>query len=150
MKIVKFILGIIVVIAIVAVVLFVGRGCRGDGGGPGLGSPVATTGNPIVEQDSPEPSLPQAPETTPANATGNGEETTNPNIVSVRIEEDHVYVNGEEIPDAEALRRYIEEINDDEKIFELTEDETRSILATHKWVHDVFDELEIPLIPAAE
>lgn len=146
----KAILGIIAIIAVVAIALFVLKGCRGDGDGPG--TPAGATGMPVMEQHTPEPTFPPMPQNTPASTSGNEEENKNSNVISVRIEEDRVYVNGEEIPDAEALEHLIEEINDDEKIFELTENEKTSILATHNWVHDVFDELEITpiLLPVVE
>lgn len=66
------------------------------------------------------------------------------NPVSIRIVEDRVFVDDEEVVNADDLKRAVEQKYTDKTVFEL--EESDSILATHEWVLEVFDELDIPLI----
>ncbi|MBR4163485.1 MAG: hypothetical protein IKR11_08185 [Solobacterium sp.] len=74
----------------------------------------------------------------------NSEEEAASNIITVKIEEDVVTVNGTVCEDAEALKAVVEQINADDKVFKL--EENNSIKYTHDWVVQAFEELEIPML----
>ena len=67
------------------------------------------------------------------------------NIILVLIKENQVFVDGKECKDEEELKAYVQELYNDEKIFEL--EDSNSILATYEWVEKVFCELSIELVP---
>jgi len=74
----------------------------------------------------------------------NSEEEAASNIITVKIEEDVVTVNGTVCEDAEVLKAVVEQINADDKVFKL--EENNSIKFTHDWVVQAFEELEIPML----
>jgi len=74
----------------------------------------------------------------------NSEEEAASNIITVKIEEDVVTVNGTVCEDAEVLKAVVEQINADDKVFKL--EENNSIKFTHDWVIQAFEELEIPML----
>ncbi len=74
----------------------------------------------------------------------NSEEETSSDVITVKIEEDVVTVNGTVCEDAEALKTIVEKINADGKVFKL--EENNSIKFTHDWVVQTFEELEIPML----
>ena len=79
-------------------------------------------------------------ETSESESAGNTEEGI-PDVIVVRIIEDKVTINGEEVKDADALKEKIKEYNTDGRTFELME--TRAILETYNWVKACFEEMEV-------
>ncbi len=63
----------------------------------------------------------------------------------ITIKENQVFVGNKEFDNAEQLKEYIEEINHDEKEFQLNDE--NSILETYEWVLEVFESLKITLTP---
>ncbi len=66
-----------------------------------------------------------------------------PSEITVKITEDKVFVEDKEILNAEELKKYIEEINNDKRTYKLVEE--NSIKATHDWVIKTFEELKLSL-----
>lgn len=79
-------------------------------------------------------------ETSESESAGNTEEGI-PDVIVVRIIEDKVTINGEEVKDADTLKEKIKEYNTDGRTFELME--TRAILETYNWVKACFEEMEV-------
>ena len=79
-------------------------------------------------------------ETSESESAGNTEEGI-PDVIVVRIIEDKVTINGEEVKDADALKEKIKEYNAEGRTFELME--TRAILETYNWVKACFEEMEV-------
>lgn len=73
------------------------------------------------------------------------EETPEPkdtNLITIDIIENQVFVDGTEYKTPDELKKYLEEVNDDRKTFQLNA--AQSILETYIWVANVFHELQIP------
>lgn len=70
----------------------------------------------------------------------------NSDIVTVTIRENQVFVGEKEFTDAQGLKTYIEEINNDARAFRIKEE--NAIQATYEWVTGVFDELKIQVLPS--
>ena len=122
---------VLAIIVIVILVLFFKFGVgNGDGSGDGSTELSSQESVEVIE---------------PENNTDNQDL---PNTIIVIIKENQVFVEEKQIEDADELKQYIEEINTDERKFELKEE--NSIMDTYEWVTKVFDELEIQLIPSSE
>lgn len=67
------------------------------------------------------------------------------NVVIVTIKETLVFVGNKEFDNEAELKAYIEEVNNDEKEFQLIEE--NSILDTYEWATKVFNDLNIQLVP---
>lgn len=108
----------------------------------GSGSGTGTNEGTVLEQES-------TAESQEKNTT---EQETNleavANVLTIRVVKDQVFVNDVEYADADALRAYLEDVYDDEKIVELVDEQ--SILATYEWVQGVLDELEIAVVEKTE
>jgi len=138
----KKFLGFLAVVVIVAVILLLifGNGLGlGFGNGLGFGSETRTTesADDAVDNEVAEPDVPE-------DSRGISEDETLPDLITVTIREDKVYVEDKEISDAEELRAYIEEINNDTREYKLVDE--NSIRDTYEWVVEVFDELKIKLV----
>ena len=119
----------------------------GIGGGLGTGtdadfSTVQKVADSVTEFVTGEKTE-EADEADTSSSANNGSETEIPETVPVVITEDKVTVNGRECADAASLKDYVESINSDGRKFTL--EENNSILATHEWVLEVFEELKIDL-----
>lgn len=122
----KKIIGVLGVIALL-VILFLGRfGFGGPGDGKGNGE------NNDSKQQASEPDAAQ----------------TDSNEVTVTIRESRVLIGDREFSTAEDLKKYVEEIHNDKKVFRLKEE--NSIQETYEWVVEVFGELQIQLEKAEE
>lgn len=122
----KKIIGVLGVIALL-VILFLGRfgfGGSGDGKGDGESSD----------------SIQQASEPDAAKADSNE--------VTVIVRESRVLIGDREFSTPEDLKKYVEEIHNDKKVFRLKEE--NSIQETYEWVVEVFGELQIQLERAEE
>lgn len=117
----KKIIGVLGVIALL-VILFFGRfGFGGPGAGKGSGedsdSKQQVSGPDAAQEDSSE--------------------------VTVIIRESGVLIGDREFSTPEDLKKYVEEIQNDRKVFRLKEE--NSIQETYEWVVKVFEELQIQL-----
>lgn len=81
--------------------------------------------------------------TSSVDASGAAGTASIPENVTVLIEENKVFVEGQAVEDAAALKTYLERIHNDSRTYTLTE--KNAILATHEWVLAVFNELKISL-----
>ncbi len=136
----KRVVGTAAVGGVVAVCIFLGSqfGFHFGGGSSGNG----TTEGTMLEQES----------TAQSQEKDTSEQETNleavANVLTIRVVKDQVFVNDVEYADADALRAYLEDVYDDEKIVELVDEQ--SILATYEWVQGVLDELEIAVVEKTE
>lgn len=122
----KKIIGGLGVVALL-VILFLGRfgfGGLGDGKGSGESSDS--------KQQESEPDAAQ----------------TDSNEVTVIIRESRALIGDREFSTPEDLKKYVEEIHNDKKVFRLKEE--NSIQETYEWVVKVFEELQIQLEKAEE
>lgn len=122
----KKIIGVLGVIALL-VILLLGRF---GFGGPGDGKGSSESGD--SKQQTSEPDASQ----------------TDSNEVTVIVRESRVLIGDREFSAPEDLKKYVEEIQNDEKVFRLKEE--NSIQETYEWVVKVFEELQIPLEKAEE
>lgn len=116
-KVIPFI--IIAVIVIGLFVFFKGHGGFGMGTGSGEGTAYSN------ENES---------------STGT-EEREKSNLIVVKITEDKVTIQDKDVTNKEELRKYIEDINNDEKTYKVVLH--NAILASYNWVKETFDELHI-------
>lgn len=123
---------------VAAVCIFLGSQFGLDFGGDGLG--LGGNGGTVLEQESTDAKESQEQDSTEKETL----QGAAANVITIRVVKDQVFVNDGEYADAEALRAYLEEAYDDEKIVELVDEQ--SILATYEWVQGVLDELEIAVV----
>ncbi len=133
-KIAKF-FKVLIVLIILAVLLLFLLNKFGFGFGNGLGF-----GNGERIQNSDASETQTVTEENEERSTGDLSASL-PQLVTVTIREDKVYVEDKEISDAEELKEYIESINTDDREYRLVDE--NSIRATYEWVNAVFDELKI-------
>lgn len=138
----KRVAGTAAVGGVVAACIFLGSQFGLDFGGSGLG--LGGNGGTALEQESIAAEESRAQD----SAEKETNQGTVANVITIRVVKDQVFVNDGEYADAEALRAYLEEAYDDEKIVELVDEQ--SILATYEWVQGVLDELEIPVVEKTE
>lgn len=122
----KKIIGVLGVIALLVILLLGRFGFGGPGDGKGSGE------NSDSKQQTSEPDAAQ----------------TDSNEVTVIVRESKVLIGDKEFSAPEDLKKYVEEIQNDEKVFRLKEE--NSIQETYEWVVEVFEELQIPLEKAEE
>lgn len=141
----KRVAGTAAVGGVVAACIFLGSQFGLDFGGSGLGlGGNGGTGGTALEQESTAAEESRAQD----SAEKETNQGTVANVITIRVVKDQVFVNDGEYADAEALRAYLEEAYDDEKIVELIDEQ--SILAAYEWVQGVLDELEIPVVEKTE
>ena len=136
------ILVIIILVLIVLAILFFLLPGFGFGFGKGNGTGVFSS-NSESEGDGSQNVTESITETV-STAEVTTEATTevgNSNEVTIKIQEDKVWVNDKQISDKDELKSYIEEINNDDKKYTLEQE--NAILATYNWVVGVLDELKI-------
>lgn len=119
-------IGFICIVAVIVLFLVL----KGGGAGFGLGSGLES----ISTSDT---------KSTIESKNQDTEETSekDTNIITVTIKENVVTVDGEVVKDKAELEKYIEDINDDNKKYELVQE--NAILSTYNWVKDIFDGLQI-------
>ena len=141
----KKVLGIVVVLAVIAVILWLifGKGI-GFGNGDGNGEGTVTEESSSESAEAEERSLPQEDEAANEDTDESDNEKILPDKITVIIQEDKVFVEDKQFEDADTLKEYIEEINSDSRVFYLEDKD--SILATREWVEGVFEELQIKLM----
>lgn len=122
----KKIIGVLGVIALLVILLLGRFGFGGPGDGKGSGE------NSDSKQQESEPDAAQA----------------DSNEVTVTIRESSVLIGDREFSTPEDLKKYVEEIHNDRKVFRLKEE--NSIQETYEWVVKVFEELQIQLEKAEE
>ena len=137
----KKVLGIVVVLAVIAVILWLIFG-KGIGFGNGEGTVTEESSSEAAEAE--ERSLPQEDEAADEDTDESDNEKILPDKITVIIQEDKVFVEDKQFEDADTLKEYIEEINSDSRVFYLEDKD--SILATREWVEGVFEELQIKLM----
>ena len=147
-------------IAVVAVVLFF-RGFFFGGDGAGSGDGLWSEAMNIVDNlfeptETPKESSKDAEDQKDTEDTKDQKDTEDtkdpvdeteklPKVVIVTIQKDKVFVGDKEFDSAEALKKYIEEIDSDEREFKLKDED--SILATYEWVIKTFKDLKVQLVP---
>lgn len=109
----------------------------GNGNGNGIISSNSEDGDGTQENASSDTEA----VTTEESKTEATTEAGDINEITIKIKEDKVWVNDKEIADKDALKSYLEEINDDNKKYTLEQED--AILATYNWVVEVLDELKI-------
>lgn len=144
MKFLKRLLGIVIAL-IIAIVVFKLLGSKvgfGDGAGKtDLDMSAENISSTVSDNEQQASGVDED-----QNNTGdqsNGTEEADSNVVIVTIEEERVFIGEKEFLDADELRSYLEETNNDDKEYEIKE--IQSILATHEWVEAVFKALQIPV-----
>lgn len=122
---------VIVGLVVVAIIIFmIPRSLGfGDGQGSRIGSPIEKNLNTIIPVE--------------ATKQNSGKDSSESNLVIIKIQENKVFIGKEEYINSEELRTYLENTNTDKMIYELEEE--RAILATYEWVKKVFEDLQIPL-----
>lgn len=137
----KKVLGIAIAIVVIAIIILFF--CKGLGlGGEGSGEKTSATPT-KQETEKPEPS--KEPDK-PQESVLENEEIAK--VIIVTIRENQVFVGNKEFGNEAELKKYVEEINNDERQFKLKEE--KSILDTYEWVTKVFTDLKIQLVPVAE
>lgn len=150
----KKLFGILGVVVVVLLVLFFrnGFGLGGSGTGTGTRDLSSVQEGTLVEEDIEievdtsnviEETIKKENEIE-SNKQEN-EETMIYDDSIITIKETQVFVGNKEFFNEEELKKYIEEINYDEKEFQLNDE--NSILETYEWVMEVLESLKITVTP---
>ena len=123
---IKYIIPVVAIALIVLAILFFFKNCKGPGLGPGSGKETVKATESSESTDKKE------------KKTGESKDVT------VEIKEDIVYINDKQFTEEEALKDYVESINNDGVKFIYKEDD-EVILSTYEMVDKVFKDLGIDL-----